>query len=69
MASMTKLSSRRDTFPDFQRALNAAIDTILTCYEERLRDLSSRIRAIHIDHVVRTISSERSSLRQIHTES
>jgi hypothetical protein len=46
-----------------------AIDTVLTCYEEGLRDPDPRIRAIHIDHVVRTISLEKTSPRQAHTES
>lgn len=46
-----------------------AVDTVLTCYEEGLQDPDSRIRAIHTDHVVRTISSEKTALRQIHTES
>jgi hypothetical protein len=36
-----------------------AIDTVLTYYEEGLRDPDPRIRAIHIDHVVRTIVTTR----------
>jgi hypothetical protein len=46
-----------------------AIGTVLKCYEEGLRDPDPRIRAIHIDHVVRTISSEKTALRQAHPES
>jgi hypothetical protein len=46
-----------------------AIDTVLKCYEEGLRDPDPRIRAIHIDHVVRTVSSEKTAMRQAHTES
>jgi hypothetical protein len=43
--------------------------TVLTCYEEGLQDADPRIRAIHIDHIVRTISSEKTVLCQAHTES
>jgi hypothetical protein len=43
-----------------------AIDTVLTCYEEVLQDPDARIGAIHIDHIVRTISSEKATLRQAH---
>jgi hypothetical protein len=46
-----------------------AIDTVLTCYEEGLRDPDPRIRAIHIDHVARTISLEKTAPRHGHTES
>jgi hypothetical protein len=46
-----------------------AIDTVLTCYEEGLRDPDPRIRAIHIDHVVRTMSLEKTAPHQAHTES
>jgi hypothetical protein len=42
---------------------------VLTCYEEGLQDADPRIRAIHIDHIVRTISSEKTVLCQAHTES
>jgi hypothetical protein len=45
-----------------------AIDTVFTCYEERLQDSNPRIRAILIDHVVRTMSSEMTALRKAHTE-
>jgi hypothetical protein len=34
-----------------------------------LQDLDARIRAIHTDHVVRTISSKKIALRQAHPES
>jgi hypothetical protein len=44
------------------------IDAVLTCYEEGLQDLDRGIRAIHVDHIVRTISSEKTALRQAHTE-
>jgi hypothetical protein len=40
-----------------------AIVTVLTCYEEGLQDQDPRIRAIHVDHIVRTISSEKTALR------
>jgi hypothetical protein len=46
-----------------------AADTVLTCYEEGLQDADPRIRAIHIDHIVRTISSEKTVQCQAHTES
>ena len=36
-----------------------AIVTVLTCYKEGLQDLDRRIRAIHVDHIIRTISSEK----------
>jgi hypothetical protein len=45
-----------------------AIVTILTCYEEGLQDPGLGVRAVHVDHVVRTISSEKAALRQAHTE-
>jgi hypothetical protein len=43
--------------------------TVLTCYEERFPDPDSRIRAMYINHVVRTISLEKAALRQPHKES
>ena len=46
-----------------------AIDTVLMCYEEGLQDPDARIRAIHIDHIVRTISSQKTALHQAHTDS
>jgi hypothetical protein len=46
-----------------------AVDTVLTCYEEGLQDPDAQIRAIHIDHIVRTILSEKATLRQAHPES
>jgi hypothetical protein len=45
-----------------------AIVTILTCYQEGLQDPDPRFRAVHVDHIVRTISSEKAALRQAHTE-
>jgi hypothetical protein len=45
-----------------------AIVTVLTCYEEGLQDPDPRVRAIHVDHIVRTISSEKTALRQAHTK-
>ena len=47
---------------------SAAITMVLTCYEEGLQDPDARVRATHMDHVVRTISSEKTALRQAHTE-
>lgn len=46
-----------------------ALDTVLTCYEEGLQDPDPHIRAIHIDHAVRTISSMKAAPRQVHIES
>jgi hypothetical protein len=46
-----------------------AFDTVFTCYEEGLQDPDAQIRAIHIDHIVRTILSEKATLRQAHPES
>ena len=45
-----------------------AIDTVLTCYEEGLQDPNARVCAIHVDHIVRTISSEKTALHQAHTD-
>jgi hypothetical protein len=46
-----------------------AVGTVLACYEEGLGDPNPRIRAIHIDHIARTISLEKTVLRHFHTES
>jgi hypothetical protein len=46
-----------------------AIGTVLTCYEEGFQDPDPRIRAIHINHAVCTISSEKTALHQIPRES
>ena len=46
-----------------------AINTVLTCYEEGLQDPNPRTRAIHTDHIVRTVSLEKTALREAHTES
>jgi hypothetical protein len=46
-----------------------AIDTVLTCYEEGLRDPDPKARAIHIDHIVHTISSEKITPNKIPEES
>lgn len=46
-----------------------AIDTVLMCYEEGLQDPEARIRAIHVDHIVYTILSEKTDLYQAHTNS
>jgi hypothetical protein len=46
-----------------------AIKTVLLCYEEGLQDPDSQIRAIHVDHIIRTISSEKIMLNQIPRES
>jgi hypothetical protein len=42
---------------------------VLTCYEEALQDPDVRIRAFHIDHIVRTTLPEKATLRQAHLES
>jgi len=59
-------SSRRDTVPDVWRAFNAAIEKVLTCYEEGQHDPGLRIRAVHIDYVVCVISSQMTALRKAH---
>jgi hypothetical protein len=46
-----------------------AIDTVLMCYEEGLQDPDARIRAVHTDHIVRTVSSEKTALHQAHPKS
>jgi hypothetical protein len=46
-----------------------AINTVLTCYEEGLQDPEARIRAIHVNHIVRTISPQKTALRHAHTDS
>lgn len=46
-----------------------AIDTVLMCYEEGLQDPDARIRAVHTDHIIRTISSEKTALHPPHPKS
>jgi hypothetical protein len=46
-----------------------ATGTVLTCYEEGLRDPDPRTRAIHIDHVIHMISSEKIVPNQVPEES
>jgi hypothetical protein len=46
-----------------------AIDTVLMCYEEGLQDSDARIRAVHADHIIRTISLEETALHQAHPKS
>jgi hypothetical protein len=45
-----------------------AIVTVLTCYEEGLQDPDPRIGAIHVDQIVRTLSLEKTALRQAYAE-
>jgi hypothetical protein len=45
-----------------------AIVTILTCYEEGLKGPGPGVRAVHVSHIVRTISSEKAGPRQARTE-
>jgi hypothetical protein len=46
-----------------------AINTVLSCYEEGLQDPDSRIRAIHVGHIIHTISLGKIGLHQIPEES
>jgi hypothetical protein len=46
-----------------------AMGTVLTCYEEGLRDPDPRTRAIHVDHVIHMISSEKIVPNQVPEES
>jgi len=46
-----------------------AAGTVLTSYKEGLQDADPRIRAIHIDRIVRIISSEKAVKCQAHRES
>jgi hypothetical protein len=46
-----------------------AIGVVLTCYEEKLRDPDPQIRTIHIDHIVRTVSSLETASRRFNTGS
>jgi hypothetical protein len=39
------------------------------CYEEGLQDPDARISAVHTDHIVRTISTEKTVLHQAHPKS
>jgi hypothetical protein len=42
-----------------------AIHTVLTCYEGGLQDPDPRIRTIHINHIIRTMSAECIVMRQL----
>jgi hypothetical protein len=42
---------------------------VLMYYEEGLQDPDARIRAVHTDHIVRTVSSEETALQQAHPKS
>lgn len=46
-----------------------ALDTVLSCYKEGLRDPDSQIRAIHIHHIIHTIFSEKLVLKHIPEDS
>jgi hypothetical protein len=48
---------------------NAAIEKVLTCYDERQHYPGLGIRAVHIDCVVCITSSEMTALRKAHTKS
>lgn len=43
-----------------------AVHTVLTCYEEGLQDPDPRIRTIHINHLIRTMSAECIVMRQVY---
>ena len=46
-----------------------SIDRVLTCYKEGLQDPDPRIRSIHIDYLLCTISTDRVAMLQINRES
>jgi hypothetical protein len=46
-----------------------SIDRVLTCYKEGLQDPDARIRNIHIDYLLCTISTDRIAMLQINRES
>jgi hypothetical protein len=66
LASVARFSIHRDTIPDVYGAFNAAIEKVLTCYEEGQHDSGLRIRTVHISYVVCIISSEKTALRKAH---
>ena len=45
-----------------------AIETVLTCYKEGLQDPDARIRSIHIDRLLCTMSAEQVIMRQVGRE-
>jgi hypothetical protein len=46
-----------------------SIDRVLTCYKEGVQDSDARIRNIHIDYLLCTISTDRIAMLQINRES
>jgi hypothetical protein len=46
-----------------------SIDRVLACYKEGLQDPDARIRSIHIDYLMCTMSTDRFAMRQINRES
>lgn len=69
LASVARFSARRDTIPDVWEEFDAAIEKVLTCYEEGLRDPCLRVCSIHFDYVVCIISSEMTAPRNAYTKS
>jgi len=46
-----------------------SIDRVVACYKEGLQDPDPRIRSIHIDYLLCTMSTDRIAMRQINRES